>query len=113
QEGDGLVVGRRAGDRARSQEGLAEAVRFTRPPVSGLRGGDRRDAWRGAGDRPVRARAAPRLSPGAWGAGERWMEHPPDREPESKGKVRSIRRHPQGPGFTIITGLSGAGRSEA
>ena len=32
-----------------------------------------------------------------------------------KGKVRSIRRRPrpQGPGFTIITGLSGAGRSEA
>jgi UPF0042 nucleotide-binding protein len=36
-----------------------------------------------------------------------------EREPESKGKVRSIRRRPQGPGFTIITGLSGAGRSEA
>jgi UPF0042 nucleotide-binding protein len=35
-----------------------------------------------------------------------------EREPE-KGKVRSIRRRPQGPGFTIITGLSGAGRSEA
>jgi UPF0042 nucleotide-binding protein len=35
------------------------------------------------------------------------------REPESKGQVRSIRRRPQGPGFTIITGLSGAGRSEA
>ncbi len=36
-----------------------------------------------------------------------------EREPESKGKIRSIRRRPQGPGFTIITGLSGAGRSEA
>jgi RNase adapter protein RapZ len=36
-----------------------------------------------------------------------------EREPESKGEVRSIRRRPQGPGFTIITGLSGAGRSEA
>jgi RNase adapter protein RapZ len=36
-----------------------------------------------------------------------------EREPEPKGKVRSIRRRPQGPGFTIITGLSGAGRSEA
>ncbi|HET6776773.1 MAG TPA: RNase adapter RapZ [Actinomycetota bacterium] len=36
-----------------------------------------------------------------------------EREPESRGKVRSIRRRPQGPGFTIITGLSGAGRSEA
>jgi len=35
-----------------------------------------------------------------------------DAEPK-KGKVRSIRRRPQGPGFTIITGLSGAGRSEA
>jgi UPF0042 nucleotide-binding protein len=35
------------------------------------------------------------------------------RDPEPKGKVRSIRRRPQGPGFTIITGLSGAGRSEA
>jgi RNase adapter protein RapZ len=41
------------------------------------------------------------------------MGQPAEREPESKGKVRSIRRHPQGPGFTIITGLSGAGRSEA
>ena len=28
-------------------------------------------------------------------------------------KVSPIRRRPQGPGFTIITGLSGAGRSEA
>ena len=41
------------------------------------------------------------------------MGQPAEREPESKGKVRSIRRRPQGPGFTIITGLSGAGRSEA
>jgi UPF0042 nucleotide-binding protein len=41
------------------------------------------------------------------------MGQPAEREPESKGKVRSIRRSPQGPGFTIITGLSGAGRSEA
>ena len=32
------------------------------------------------------------------------------REPS---KVSPIRRRPQGPGFTIITGLSGAGRSEA
>jgi RNase adapter protein RapZ len=35
------------------------------------------------------------------------------REVEPAGKVRSIRQRPQGPGFTIITGLSGAGRSEA
>jgi UPF0042 nucleotide-binding protein len=35
------------------------------------------------------------------------------REAEPAGKVRSIRQRPQGPGFTIITGLSGAGRSEA
>jgi RNase adapter protein RapZ len=35
------------------------------------------------------------------------------REVEPKGKVRSLRRQAQGPGFTIITGLSGAGRSEA
>ncbi|HVH54215.1 MAG TPA: RNase adapter RapZ, partial [Actinomycetota bacterium] len=41
------------------------------------------------------------------------MGQPAEREPEAKGKVRSIRRRPQGPGFTIITGLSGAGRSEA
>jgi UPF0042 nucleotide-binding protein len=41
------------------------------------------------------------------------MGQPAEREPETKGKVRSIRRRPQGPGFTIITGLSGAGRSEA
>jgi UPF0042 nucleotide-binding protein len=41
------------------------------------------------------------------------MGQPAEREPESKGKVRSIRRRAQGPGFTIITGLSGAGRSEA
>jgi RNase adapter protein RapZ len=41
------------------------------------------------------------------------MGQPAEREPESKGTVRSIRRRPQGPGFTIITGLSGAGRSEA
>jgi UPF0042 nucleotide-binding protein len=41
------------------------------------------------------------------------MGQPAEREPESKGKVRSLRRRPQGPGFTIITGLSGAGRSEA
>jgi RNase adapter protein RapZ len=41
------------------------------------------------------------------------MGQPAEREPEPKGKVRSIRRRPQGPGFTIITGLSGAGRSEA
>jgi UPF0042 nucleotide-binding protein len=41
------------------------------------------------------------------------MGQPAEREPESRGKVRSIRRRPQGPGFTIITGLSGAGRSEA
>jgi UPF0042 nucleotide-binding protein len=41
------------------------------------------------------------------------MGQPAEREPESKAKVRSIRRRPQGPGFTIITGLSGAGRSEA
>jgi UPF0042 nucleotide-binding protein len=41
------------------------------------------------------------------------MGQPAEREPESKGKVRSIHRRPQGPGFTIITGLSGAGRSEA
>ena len=41
------------------------------------------------------------------------MGQPAEREPESKGKVRSIRRPSQGPGFTIITGLSGAGRSEA
>jgi UPF0042 nucleotide-binding protein len=41
------------------------------------------------------------------------MGQPAEREPESKGKVRSIRRRPQGPGFTIITGLSGSGRSEA
>jgi UPF0042 nucleotide-binding protein len=41
------------------------------------------------------------------------MGQPAEHEPESRGKVRSIRRRPQGPGFTIITGLSGAGRSEA
>ncbi|HSL67818.1 MAG TPA: RNase adapter RapZ [Actinomycetota bacterium] len=41
------------------------------------------------------------------------MGQPAEREPETKGKVRSIRRRAQGPGFTIITGLSGAGRSEA
>jgi UPF0042 nucleotide-binding protein len=41
------------------------------------------------------------------------MGQPAEREPEAKEKVRSIRRRPQGPGFTIITGLSGAGRSEA
>lgn len=42
------------------------------------------------------------------------MAQPAKRDPEpKKGKVRSIRRRPQGPGFTIITGLSGAGRSEA
>jgi len=42
------------------------------------------------------------------------MGQPAKRDAEPKnGKVRSIRRRPQGPGFTIITGLSGAGRSEA
>jgi UPF0042 nucleotide-binding protein len=41
------------------------------------------------------------------------MGQPAEREHDSKGKVRSLRRRPQGPGFTIITGLSGAGRSEA
>lgn len=41
------------------------------------------------------------------------MSQPARRETEPRGKVRSIRRRPQGPGFTIITGLSGAGRSEA
>jgi len=32
---------------------------------------------------------------------------------EKGGKVSPIRKRPPGPGFTIITGLSGAGRSEA
>jgi UPF0042 nucleotide-binding protein len=41
------------------------------------------------------------------------MSQPARRDTEPRGKVRSIRRRPQGPGFTIITGLSGAGRSEA
>ncbi len=41
------------------------------------------------------------------------MSQPAKRTAEPKAKVRSIRRRPQGPGFTIITGLSGAGRSEA
>ncbi len=41
------------------------------------------------------------------------MSQPAKREAEPKVKVRSIRRRSQGPGFTIITGLSGAGRSEA
>lgn len=51
-------------------------------------------------------------------------EHPPDgrteappRRPErgrvAVGRPSRTRRRPSGPGFTIITGLSGAGRSEA
>ncbi len=39
------------------------------------------------------------------------MAQPAKRRPE--GKVTRMRRRPQGAGFTIITGLSGAGRSEA
>ncbi|MFB3738355.1 MAG: RNase adapter RapZ [Candidatus Velamenicoccus archaeovorus] len=42
------------------------------------------------------------------------MSEPAERaQPEQPGKVARLRAPAHGPGFTIITGLSGAGRSEA
>src|SRR5581483_951270 len=117
---DRVSAGRRPRDRPRTQEGAAPPLRIARSRHGRLRRGDRRDAGRRPGARPDRARAparpdrersAPRRN-GPPATGERLMSQPAKKPRNHPNQIRSLHREAQPPGFTIITGLSGAGRSE-
>src|SRR5439155_24992419 len=106
--------------RPHAEEGAALPVRIPGPPSQSERGRDQADPRHRARDGQDHLREPPRsVSTGAAGRGpagrgERVMveaakkmaagQRPPDRRAASE---------PAGPDFTIITGLSGAGRSEA